>query len=409
MSHLQELHWDIEIIVPNESRRIFKSVPRTIDRLEELSIQRGLSLSKWLRVDPAQVSNWRNYSPISVSKRAYRPIPREQIFVAMHQSCSEAKDLPILHDIENIIASLYRLSEKEDGSGSLFKLILESIQGLLELEHFQSQFQMLQTCLFFTSCAKHVLADICLSLEQGFVFDIFNKNNIGFALKYPANVFAGKIIHSNWMKSIAISKEITADRQYLKSLREQISKGLKKSQKTDEFCILHAIHMLSRYGNNDDRFYVENVIPKSIYGSSPLARHVMGTALSINDKSNETGLAFAAELLNDDSLCLASLSFDALHYGDSWLNGSSIERPKNYDRTLVNIARRVSSNADENLLMATAIKLTRILQLLPPVIGSVISQNKWVLNELGLFVDTFKAGSLVKDGLTSAARAHSLI
>lgn len=153
--------------------------------------------------------------------------------------------------------------------------------------------------------------------------DLFTPESIGRHLRYPLNHFMGTLLQD---ASPAPSAILITRALGLANLRKLV-----KAEGVAERIPLihhHAIHMLARYGEDNDRATVSDLIIQGVNSEDRLSRKLgfsglimaQGTDSEISDK-------FLYELTRDPELAAVDLAFDATHYGDLNLDAAGQLRP----------------------------------------------------------------------------------
>ena len=154
--------------------------------------------------------------------------------------------------------------------------------------------------------------------------DLFTPESVGRHLRYPVNHFVGTLLLENLEASgpsLMITRELG-----LINLRELV----KNSPIADEVPLIrhHAIHMLARYGNEDDRTSVHDLILQGLNSKDRLSRKLGFSGLIMaQDGDPEIADKFLYELTRDPELAAVDLAFDATHYGDLTLGPDGQLRP----------------------------------------------------------------------------------
>ena len=169
------------------------------------------------------------------------------------------------------------------------------------------------------------------------------------------------------------------------------------------------MHMLARFGSPDDREFVRSMLKGSAHVSSPYGRHVTYAALSVVGSEPDVAQEFADMLIRDDEFCSASLTFDAMHYGDIEFTQIGDGEPMRFHNTFGRLLRRVVQAANTPSQSANLIKLVRILSNADSTIQKTIRTNTWINCELSVLVDSCQVAPMIRQELTAAAKTHLLM
>jgi len=167
--------------------------------------------------------------------------------------------------------------------------------------------------------------------------------NIDRHLRYPSNHFFGLVLDLGGPLLPA------GHLGHLAELRLRTLAGLRtlaESRPTDgseELARHHAIHILARHGQADDRAIVHDIIADARSSTDPLATRLGYMGLIMNSGDPETIERYTAMLRRDPRLLRADLTFDAVHYGDAKLDrsGHLPETVSHFERSIGNILRHL--------------------------------------------------------------------
>ena len=154
--------------------------------------------------------------------------------------------------------------------------------------------------------------------------DLFTGESIGRHLCYPVNHFMGALLLDDLETSgpsLLITRVLG-----LTNLRELA----KSSPVTNRVPLIrhHAIHMLARYGDEDDRATVQDMILQGLNSEDRLSRKLGFSGLIMaQGADSEIADKYLYELTRDSELAAVDLAFDATHYGDLSLSSDGQLRP----------------------------------------------------------------------------------
>lgn len=154
--------------------------------------------------------------------------------------------------------------------------------------------------------------------------DLFTPDSIGRHLRYPVNHFVGTLLLGDLETSgptLPMTRVLG-----LTNLRE-LAKNAKLSDRTP-LIRHHAIHMLARYGDEDDRATVQEIILRGLRSADRLSRKLGFSGLIMaQGADSEIADQYLYELVRDSELAAIDLAFDATHYGDLSLGADGTLRP----------------------------------------------------------------------------------
>ena len=154
--------------------------------------------------------------------------------------------------------------------------------------------------------------------------DLFTPESIGRHLRYPVNHFVGTLLLDN-LPTSGPSLQITRALG-LANLRKLVT----SSSVADMVPLMrhHAIHMLARYGDENDRATVNDMIRQGLESGDTLSRKLGFSGLVMaSGGDSEVADRFLYELTRDSELAAVDVAFDATHYGDLSIRADGQLRP----------------------------------------------------------------------------------
>lgn len=340
---------------------LFQIIPAPSQWLDEVRQRLGLSQARLAHIlgrDPAQVNRWlkeREQVPTEclVEIASLAGSWNEVSYVNNLKSC-EGLGLELIKECEYLASGL--AIDREVISGRLFPLIEElavKIAAATPGERVAVLTKYVADGLFAVRQARKAL---CTSEP------IISPETIGRHLRYPVNIILGTLLEMDvWVPKSADTGGRIADfrEANLENLRQSADMVRPRSH-FEELSKQHAVHLLARYGEDDDENRAESLISLA---DLPM-RRMAYFGLALGRKDDEVIDRFQHELQHNSELSTYVIAFDAVHYGDTALepNGELSPNARQVDHSVVHVLRHLEEEVHRGLRGLNLFKLVEMLR-----------------------------------------------
>lgn len=165
------------------------------------------------------------------------------------------------------------------------------------------------------SDARFVLRTLAEAARKADGSRVLSSHTIYRHLRHPANHFLGLVL------DLAVQTPGVFDNG-LPGFRAELLRGLRRLALTaphsgpSALVNHHAIHLLGRHGDADDRGLVRDLIGTACTADDPFSVRLGYTGLIAGTKDPDMVQRYIAQLRRDYFLAQSDLAFEALHYGD---------------------------------------------------------------------------------------------
>ena len=201
------------------------------------------------------VSGWRKYD-LRYEHSSARHVPRRYV-EEIYSGDSRGQILKQTLDLEDACKALLRdtlrLEKAVDSpTGSLFSFFISAVEQLLGAEAFVPLIDRIRNGVRYVFSAIHIVKQITEAFEEGF-HQPFLYTTIGIDLRYPTNILTGQLMSSDWMRNRTPNNRDTILHSFSQSLRQFAKKAVPRNNLAESLCHQHAIHLLGRFGDDNDR------------------------------------------------------------------------------------------------------------------------------------------------------------
>jgi plasmid maintenance system antidote protein VapI len=345
--------------------RIISDIPTPNEWIEKKLRELRMSIAALARMlghDRAQVQRWVN--------------GREQI--PRHHLAEMAAQLGTQTDLEYAL----KLKEYEDFADSLRRRIRElSRIGKMDVEETESAvFELLQrktadeehndpggytsALLYNITHASFIIRLWQDAAAEGDFSSILTRQNLKLHIQYPANHFLGLALRLPMRDRMADARE-----QCLGSLR-RIATEQAEGDPTQISYRHHAMHIIGRYGTEEDQAFVAELLRDSLQSSDPVAVRLGYSGLTLHPGHQALAEQYVCLLERNPTLADVDLAFDAVHYGDCRLT-QALTLPKRVPgvtNSVTNLVRRLSQPGDyQAIQVLDMFRLCMLLELAPVI------------------------------------------
>lgn len=352
-------------------KRYFASVPSPNEWLAQIIEKHGVSgnsLARTIGQSAPQVNRWINkkekiprHHLMEIAQQI--GIPSEFEYINQLKTCEEIAD-----QLQKLISDFAQ--ELEVDGDAIETALFKYIEDLALKEASISSAELPITIIArFTTDAYFALRLGLQALRSGFVDPLIDKENINRHLKYPVNQMFGFLldISSNKNKAQDVNPFLEFQHETLLNLKK-ITEARNLSNR-EQLINMHALHLLSRYGQRSDRGYVESLVYDNKKELEPLTKRLSFVGLILGQTDVRSTDLFLRELRHDTELAAMDILFDALHYGDITLSskGDAFSPLLQYSGMISHVLYHIQEIDNyKNILPLEVYKLTRLLNQLGP-------------------------------------------
>lgn len=375
----------------------FKSIPSPDKWLNGILqkhkvVQR--KLAKLICCNVTQLNKWVN---------GKEHVPIYQLESICHSLCLPRDEveyatlLVLCHDrVEDIKKFLDKVPDDILPISTNFLLdVIVDVSERLLLKHAQISSNQ-QLHLLNSYLADGLLAARCVTAEYG---EILTPQNVLTHLQYPFNYFFGEFIEKfsgseyNNQRFKLFSANVL---DCFRSSAKLIGRNNKNMSFKDQLCYQHAIHMLSRYGQVEDKNYTQDIVNSN----NIFEKRMVLSGIIFSSGSTEYQSKYVYEMDRNMYFARASILFDAVHYRDARIDGSRFpDKTSSYDNTIISILNSIDRDSQYNEL-----NLRKLIQIAREDGSSIFFRKNIISNRIKklliiLTQDSTKTSKIKKDFL----------